>query len=137
MSYTGSVGGQFAIDPPLKWFEIRDSRFYLENKADVSSDDPGVILLVDEETKETDEGDSTLRTSYLAIPWRESFDCRKLDKDVKALAKYLEGIGRTLRGEMVVSGEWATDVWRVVSDEQGVRKEAAQFKWPDGTDVSL
>jgi len=137
MSYTGSVDGQFAIDPPLKWSDIRESRFYLDNKGTVSIDDPGVVLLVDVDVKETDEGESTIRTSRLAVPWRESFDCRKLDKDVKALAEAMAETGRTVTGEMVVTGDYAGDIWRVVADKDGVRKEEAKFQWPDGTEVRL
>jgi hypothetical protein len=38
---------------------------------------------------------------------------------------------------MVVDGEWAGDIWRVVADENGVRKETARFQWPDGTEVQF
>lgn len=135
MSYTGSVNGHFQIEPPLKWAEIKDSRFYLEDK-DMSFE-TAVVLAVDRDDKETDDGVSIIFTSSAAVPWRESFDCRGLERDTKALAKDLAETGRTLRGVMTVSGDWATDVWRVVADGDGVRKEEARFTWPDGSEVSL
>lgn len=136
MSYTGSVSGVFTIDPPLPWSEIKNSRFYLDNKPD-SRDDPSVVLSVERSEEETDTGISTIFTSNAAIPWRESFDCRDLEKDVKKLAAEMAEIGRTVEGVMVVDGEWAGDIWRVVADKDGVRKEMARFMWPDGTEVQF
>lgn len=136
MSYTGSVSGVLVIDPPLKWSEIKASRFYLEDKVDMSFE-TAVVLAVDQADKETDEGVSVIFTSNTAIPWRESFDCRGLERDVRALAKDLAETGHTLHGVMTVSGDWVTDVWRVVADENGVRKEKACFTWPDGSAVEL
>lgn len=136
MSYEGSVDGCFTIDPPLKWAEIKNSRFYLEDKP-ASRDDPGVVLSVERADVETDDGVSIVFTCSMALPWRESFDCRDLDKDVKALAEEMRGIGRTVQGQMVVNGDWAGDIWRVVADDDGVRKETASFTWPDGTKVQF
>lgn len=136
MSYTGSVSGVFTIDPPLSWSEIKDSRFYLDNKPD-SRDDPSVVLSVERSEEETDTGISIILTSNTAIPWRESFDCRDLEKDVKKLVAEMGEIGRTVQGVMVVDGEWAGDIWRVVADKDGVRKEKANFMWPDGTEVQF
>ena len=136
MSYTGSVTGKFTIDPPLKWSEIKESRFYLGDKPG-SRNDPGVILDVERSEIETDDGVSIVFTSSSAVPWRESFDCRNLEQDVKELADAMTEAGRTVRGEMVVGGEWVGDIWRVISDGAGVRKEEACFQWPDGTEVAL
>lgn len=136
MSYEGSVNGLFDIEPPLNWSEIKKSRFYLADKPG-SRDDPGVVLGVERSEVETDDGVSILFTSKVAIPWRESFDCRNLKQDVEALVAEMKEIGRTVKGQMVVDGEWAGDLWRVVADENGVRKENARFLWPDGTEVSI
>lgn len=136
MSYSGSVSGVFTIDPPLPWSEIKGSRFYLDNKPD-SRDDPGVVLSVERSEVETDTGISTIFTSNAVIPWRESFDCRNLESDVKKLVAEMTEIGRTVEGVMVVDGEWAGDIWRVVADKDGVRKEKARFMWPDGTEVQF
>lgn len=136
MSYTGSVKGAFTISPPLKWSEIKNSRFYLDDKPD-SRDDPGVVLDVERADEETDSGVSIVFTSSVAVPWRESFDCRNLEGDVQALVVEMAESGRTVQGQMVVSGDWVGDIWRVVADEQGVRKEMARFQWPDGSDVKL
>lgn len=136
MSYTGSVNGEFTIDPPLNWAEIKASRFYLGDKPG-SREDPGVVLSVSRSEEETDSGVSIVFTSSSAVPYRESFDCRDLEKDVKSLSDEMTEIGRTVRGQMVVDGEWAGDIWRVVADGAGVRKELARFLWPDGTEVQL
>lgn len=136
MSYLASVDGQFMISPPLEWFQIRNSRFYLENKVTVSRDDPGIVLLVEEEISETDKGFDTVRTCSTAVPWRESFDCRNLERDAKAFVEAMREIDRSVSGEMVVtSTEYAGDIWRVVIDKNGARKETARFTWPDGSEV--
>lgn len=136
MSYLASVDGQFVISPPLEWFQIRESRFYLDNKGTVSRDDPGIVLLVEEEISETDKGFSTVRTCSVAVPWRESFDCRNLEKDATAFVEAMKKIDRSVSGEMVVtSTEYAGDIWRVVIDKDGARKEEARFTWPDGSEV--
>lgn len=139
MSYTAFVGGYFTIQPELKWSEIRNSKFYLDNKPQVSRTDPGIVLRVDSNEVETDEGVNTALTCSYAVPWRESFDCRALDEDADALVKAMEEIGRTVRGEMVVQPRDYGDggIWRVVIDEEGARKEMARLQWPDGSEVEL
>jgi hypothetical protein len=137
VSYTASVNGVFTIEPPLTWAEIRDSKFHLTNKPQ-ARDEPGIVLDVERSEEETDTGISTIFTAKFAVPWRESFDCRNLEEDARGLVSEMAEIGRSVRGMMVVtSTEWAGDIWRVVIDDEGVRKEDARFVWPDGTDVQF
>lgn len=138
MSYTATVGGYLTIDPPLKWSEIRDSPFLLENQVD-GTRDTDVVLHLEREEVETDEGLNTVITSKLAVPCRQAFDCRNLDEDAGLFVKAMEGIGRTVRGELIVQPRDYGDggIWRVVVDEEGARKEMAKLQWPDGSEVEL
>lgn len=136
MSYTGRVSGYLSVDPPLKWSQIKDSRFYVENKV-VTRGTPSAVLHVDREDVETDTGVNTVLTCRVVGPFRDSpYDARSMEEDVVELVK--EFTGHTFRGELVVDGDdFGGDIWRVVCDEDGVRKEQAQLLWPDGSKVEL
>ncbi|AXH66277.1 hypothetical protein SEA_SATIS_116 [Streptomyces phage Satis] len=138
MSYTATVTGFLTIEPPLKWSEIRESRFLLENQAD-GSRDTDVVLDLDREEVETEEGVSTIITCSMAVPCRRAFDCRNLDEDTGLFVEEMKKLGRTVRGEMVAQPRDYGDggIWRVVVDEEGARKEMAKLQWPDGSEVQL
>lgn len=138
MSYTGHVSGSYRIDPPLKWSEIRESRF-LEQNQKASKDQTDVVLLVDSEERETDDGVTQILSSNTVVPCRPAFDCRALDEHTEMLVVAMREIGRTVTGEMLVQPHDYGDggIWRVVVDENGVRKDMAQLTWPDGTSVEI
>lgn len=136
MSYSGRVDGYLSVKPPLKWSQIKDSRFFVENKVS-SHGTPRIAMLVDREDRETDEGVNTVLTCRTVGPLRDTpYDARLMEDDVLALVR--EFPEHEFRGELVVDGEdFGGDVWRVVCDNEGVRKEHAQLLWPDGSKVEL
>lgn len=138
MSYTATVAGYLTIEPPLKWLEIRESRFLAENQ-NAPKDDTDVVLHLERNEVETEEGISTIITSAMAIPCRSSFDCRNMHEDVGLFVEEMKRIDRTVRGEIVAQPRDYGDggIWRVVVDEEGARKEMAKLQWPDGTEVEL
>ena len=138
MSYIATVWGHLAIDPPLKWSDIRESRFLLENQAD-GTRDTDVVLHIQRDEVEHDDGVNTVITCKLAAPCRQSFDCRGLEEDTEMLVKEMLKIGRTVRGELIARPHDSRDgdVWRVVVDENGTRSETAKLQWPDGSEVEL
>ncbi len=138
MSYTGTVSGHYAIDPPLKWSEIRDSPFLLENQTS-HSQDTDVVLKPEREEEESDTGVLITITCSSAVPCRDAFDCRALEGETTAFMEAMKAMGRMVRGVMTVQPHEYGDggVWRVVVDGGGVRSEAARLLWPDGSTVDL
>jgi hypothetical protein len=138
MSSTGTVNGFLTIEPPLKWSEIRESPFFVNNQSK-PSEDTDVILYVEEEETETEAGRSVVITSSVAIPCRPAFDCRALEEWTKLFVKAMKAIGRSVCGVMIVQPRDFGDggVWRVIVDGGGVRKEDAKYMWPDGSEVEL
>ncbi len=139
MTQMARVGGYLKIEPPLKWSEFRESRFFIDNN--INSDDPDVILRMDREDVETDEGVSTAFTCKIAVPLQQDgfYNPRNLVEDCDLLFEELKGLGHTLSGELIVQhrdyGEGG--IWRVVVDDEGARKEMAKLQWPDGSEVQL
>lgn len=138
MSYTATVWGYLTIHPPLKWSEIRESRFLLENQMD-GTRDTDVVFHPHRDEVESDEGVNTVITCKMAVPCRQSFDCRNLEEDTGLLVREMSKIGRTVRGELIARPHDSRDgdVWRVVVDEEGARTETARLQWPDGSEVEL
>lgn len=138
MSYTATVAGYLTIKPPLKWAEIRESRFLLENQAD-GNRDTDVVLHLEREEVETEDGISTIITCGMAVPCRPSFDCRNLKEDTRLFVEEMRKLGRSVSGEMIVQPRDYGDggIWRVVVDDEGARKEMSKLQWPDGSEVQL
>ena len=136
MSYTGRVTGYLSVKPPMKWSQIKDSKFFIENKA-VGRGTPRIAMCVDRDDRETDEGVNTVLTCRTIGPLRDTpYDARQMEDDVAELVAAFPD--HAFRGELVVDSEdFGGDVWRVVSDEEGVRKEVALLLWPDGSKVEL
>jgi hypothetical protein len=139
MSYTARVGGYLTIDPPLRWSEFRESRFFIDNTT--VGDDPDVILRLEREDVDTDEGVTTLFSCKIAVPLRVGsiYDPRNLAEDCGLLFEELKKSGHALKGELVVQPTDYGDggIWRVVVDDEGARKEMAKLQWPDGSEVQL
>lgn len=138
MFYIARVDGYLTIEPPLKWSEFRESRFFIDTN--VSADDPDVVLRLEREDVETDEGVSTVFSCRIAVPCRKgAYDPRNLAEDCSLLFEELKKSGHTLNGELIVQPRDYGDggIWRVVVDEEGARKEVARLQWPDGSEVQL
>lgn len=131
MGYTTYVRGEFAITPPLTWQEFKDSQFAPDNMK--SSYEPSLILRVDEDTVDTDEG-PLLRRTATALVMREIDEYRErglVDEVQAAVAAFP---GREWSGRLDCEGEENTDMWRVViRDGRAVRIEPT-ITWPDGSD---
>lgn len=136
MSYQATVSGFFAVSPPLNWLEIKESGF-LEESQGSRFPRTSIVLNVESAETETDQGVSQIFTSNVAVPCGRAFDCRNLDEEAENFVTAMNAIGRTVKGVMLVQPHDYGDgeVWRVVVDENGVKKEMAELKWPDGTSV--
>lgn len=127
------VRGELRIDPPLKWSEIRKSRFLRTEEGGTEVTD--LVLDVHAARQDTDEGMNTVITCDRAVPWNTSpHDPRNLLENVRGLRA--ENPGHTVTGELVLyDADFLGDVRRIVSDDVGVREEKARLVWPDGTEA--
>lgn len=134
MSVRVTVRGEFRIEPPLDWFEIKDSPFSVTKNG---LDDQDVILAITNKNIETNRGIETVISCDRVIPLMEApYDARNLLEDVRALRAKFEG--HAVTGEMVVYNlDEPGDIRRVIAGPDGVREESAQILWPDGTPVAL
>ncbi|MFE0472457.1 DUF6205 family protein [Streptomyces sp. NPDC058947] len=133
MSLRLVVRGEFRIDPPLKWSDIRNSRFLPADHGGTEITD--IVLQVQTETTDDDEGVRTLFTCDRVVPWtRAPYSPTTMLENVEDLRT--ECSGHSVTGEMVLyDTERVGYVTRVVSDRDGVREERARLVWPDGSEV--
>ena len=128
MGYTTRVDGEFTIEPPLTWQEFKDSRFAPHNIE--NSYTPSLILRVDEDSVDTEEG-PLLRRTATALVMREIDEYRAyslLDEVQEAVDAFP---GRTWTGRLDCEGEENSDMWRVyVRDGKAVKVEP-RIVWPD------
>lgn len=125
MSYTTHVTGEFAIEPPLTWPEIKDSPFASDDWRD--SD---LLLRVDEEQVNTDDG-LLIRCTASALVMREidEYNARNLITQVQAAVDAFPG--HTFTGRLDCEGEENTDMWRVVVRDGRAVKVTPRIVWPD------
>jgi hypothetical protein len=134
MGYNTSVTGEITFSPVMKWAEIRQSRF---NVPDPWKSDMLVRLEVAAETIETDDGESTARTSAALIPAIE--DPMKAYALVEQVQDFIDkhGQGRKFYGYLECEGEEQPDMWRVyVRDGRAVTERAAILWREDLADVA-
>lgn len=128
MGYATRVDGEFEITPPLTWQEFKDSRFAPHNIE--SSYEPSLVLRVDEDSVDTEEG-TLLRRTATALVMREIDEYRAyslLDEVQEAVDAFP---GRTWTGRLDCEGEENTDLWRVyVRDGKAVKVEP-RIVWPE------
>jgi uncharacterized protein DUF6205 len=128
MGYTTHVTGEFIVTPPLTWAEYKDSRFAPHNISEPW--EPSLILRVDEDTVDTDEG-PLLRRTATALVMREISEYRAhgLVDEVQEAVDAFPGHGWS--GRLDCEGEENTDIWRVaIRDGRAVRVEP-RIVWPD------
>ncbi|MFF0790412.1 DUF6205 family protein [Streptomyces spiralis] len=137
MSYTTHVRGEFAIEPPLTWNEIKNSpfttpmalgkavRLYMS-----STHDYDLTLRVNEETVETDEGTLIHRTAA-ALVMREidEYRERNLVEQVQEIVNLFPG--HTFTGRLECEGEENTDIWRVIVRDGRALRIEPRIVWPD------
>ena len=139
MTYEARADGYLRIEPPLDWFDIKESGFHLENQSFPNGRYPTISLTLEQVDSETRTGFTRSVTAALVEPERGGgVDFRKLGDDVKALVEEMTPLGRKVSGQILVRPVYSGDggTWRVVVDEEGVREEFARHQWPDGTEVN-
>ncbi|MYR60041.1 hypothetical protein GTY54_28690 [Streptomyces sp. SID625] len=130
MGYTTHVRGEFAIEPPLTWTEIKDSPFEAVSTHAYLAHDIDLSLRVAETSIDTDEG-ALLRRTGTALVMREidEYRERNLVQQVQQCIDLFPG--HTFSGRLECEGEENTDIWRViVRDGRAVRVEP-RIVWPD------
>lgn len=128
MGYTTRVTGEFAITPPLTWTEFRDSSFAPHNIED--SYEPSLILRVDEDTVDTDEG-PLLRRTATALVMRDIDEYRAhglLDEVQAAIDAFP---GHEWSGRLDCEGDRNGDMWRVLVRNGRAVKVEPRIVWPD------
>ncbi len=131
MGYVTHFYGEFAIEPPLNWAQVRDSHFspdhFEEHRFDVK-------LRVEEEAVDTDEGQMIRRTGVALEPAYEE-DMRGYDI-VEHVQRFLDTYGpeHTLSGRLDCEGEETGDLWRLEIHDGRAVKVTPRIIWPDGTE---
>jgi hypothetical protein len=128
MGYYTYVTGEFAITPPLTWNEFKDSRFAPHNVK--NSYDPDLILRVDEESVDTDDGPLLKRTA-VALEMREIDEYRAYNL-LETVQEAVDSFpGHTFTGRLECEGEDNTDMWRVVIRDGKAVKVEPRIVWPE------
>lgn len=132
MGYTTRVTGEFAIEPPLTWKEIKESPFQprATGPTRYGAPDIDLVLRVEETTVDTDDGEMVRRTaSALVMPYIDEYRARGLVEQVQRCIDLFPG--HTFTGRLECEGQENTDLWRViVRDGRAVRIEP-RIVWPD------
>jgi hypothetical protein len=137
MGYITHVTGEFAIEPPLTWSEIKNGpfttamaqgrtvRLYIS-----SAHDYDLALRVNEESVETDEG-SLIRRTAAALVMKEIDEYRERNL-VEQVQEIVDAFpGHTFTGRLNCEGEENTDLWRVVVRDGRAVKVEPRIVWPD------
>lgn len=145
MSYDNRVDGEILIDPPLRWSEIRDSR-YSDLAMERSGSNPSdLVFVISENVEETDSGMIiTKETSGI----RARLECGNnydLLADLRDIVRTFAEPGRTFSGWLVYHGDpgCGVDVRRYgveVTAPGGLPtavEEKATLRWPDGEEIEL
>jgi hypothetical protein len=128
MGYRTHVTGEFTIVPPLPWNKIRDSKYAPHNVT--SRYDPDVILRIEEETVDTEEG-PLFRRKATALVMRE-IDEYRADNLIDHVQNVVNSApGHDFVGYLECEGEENTDIWRVyVKNGEACRIEP-KIVWPE------
>jgi hypothetical protein len=130
MGYITHVRGEFAIEPPLTWTEIKASPFEPVGRGKYGAVDIDLDLRVEETSVDTDEGTLVRRTgTALVMRQIDEYRARDLVQQVQTCIDAFPGHAFT--GRLECEGEENADMWRViVRDGQAVRIEP-RIVWPD------
>lgn len=132
MGYVTRFDGEFIINPPLTWGEVRASRFGPDQFERYRLD---IKVRVGETVVDDDEGTRITRTGVALVPAYEE-EMRGYDI-VDHVQQFLdEHPGHALVGRLDCAGEETGDLWRLeVHDGRAVKVEP-RIVWPDGTEVA-
>ncbi len=131
MSYTTHVTGEFAIEPPLTWNEIKNSPFQQPSREGLwSADKIDLGLRVNETSVDTDDGPLLRRTAaWLVMPYIDEYRARDLVEQVQRCLDLFPG--HTFTGRLDCEGEENTDLWRVIIRVGRAVKVQPRIVWPD------
>ena len=140
MSYTTRVSGEFTIEPPITWEEIKDSDFQHSHQADSSSvatwRAPRIDLDLIVDMIETDiEGGVAYRYSGTKLRMRQIDEYRAdgLPGQLDKVLAMFDG-DHVYEGRLEAEGEgggWGPDVWRLEVVEGKAVKTSAMMLYPD------
>jgi hypothetical protein len=126
MGYQTRYSGEIVITPPLKWSEMKDDPYLDDQYGDV-------MILVEEEPVDTDEGVLVTKLGYAIVPiWEDPYKGYDIESHIqKIVSQYpTHAFSGAIRGE----GEDSGDMRRYVITTGGkVEVQTAQWTWPDGT----
>lgn len=131
MGYNTRVDGEFAINPPLTWNEIKNSPFNQPGREGLwCAEKIDLGLRVNETSVDTDDGPLLRRTaSALVMPYIDEYRAYTLIEQVQQCIDLFPG--HTFNGRLDCEGEETGDLWRVViRDGRAVRVEP-RIVWPD------
>lgn len=136
MSYRTTVRGSLTIVPPIPKTHVKAA---LWDKSGDDSNDLVVETTKGEDDVQVVDGEITVvkggTRQEAVLRYDDDYDAsRNLEANAKALAKWVQGEGSVLVGEMLVFGEESTDIWRLVAANNAVRTErVVGLVWEDGS----
>jgi hypothetical protein len=130
MGYYTSFDGEFVINPPLMWAEVRSSRFgpdqFEKHRLDVK-------VRVGEAVVDDDEGTRITRTGVALMPAYE--DEMRGYNIVEHVQLFMdEHPGHELVGRLDCRGEETGDLWRLEIQGSRAVEVRPRIVWPDGTE---
>jgi hypothetical protein len=131
MGYITHFDGEFRIEPPLTWSEIRESRFAPERAERERLD---VKVRIEETEVDTNEGVMTRRAGVALVPTYEE-EMRGYDI-VSHVQLFLDTYGdrHRLTDRLDCAGEETGDLWRLEIHDGRAVKVQPRIVWPDGSE---
>lgn len=127
MGYISTVHGEWTITPPLNARELRAMPTGLQC----------IRIEVDEETRETDEGQLIVQSGVEVVPAIHEGKVYDLENELSTMLRAIPS-SHKVTGEIIRVGEENGDVERYLPadpDSRALRTEQARLSWPDGTEV--
>lgn len=130
MGYTTHVRGQFEINPPLAWPEIKDTGFVAAKGNWYIHPDRDLALQVNETSVEKDN-DILISRTGVRLVMQEIDDYRARDLVINVQVTFDTFPGHTFTGHLDCEGEESGDLWRVEVENgnQAVRSDP-MIVWP-------
>lgn len=131
MGYVTRVHGEFQILPDLTWSEIRKSPFGESTRPSRwMAYGFDLDLVVDEESKETDEGVLIYRSSRsLVMQEIDEYRERNLVDQIQKIIDMFPG--HLFLGYLEGEGEESADIWRIVVRDGTAVRVKPEIIWPE------
>jgi hypothetical protein len=129
MGYYTRVIGEFRIEPPILWADVKGSPF-LDQDSDYEA-----LLRVEETAEELPEGTLVRREAVAIVPWSD--DRYKAYNLIEHVQKIVDtfGAGRTFTGRFDCEGEENGDLWRLEIHGGKAVAVKPRIVWPDGSET--